>query len=205
MKRLLVVLAGCLVLGAAGPAHAQKLTTGKTVLWVGLNGNRSHLMEPSGANPFFEAGEYGLHLAGSYFLTDAWAAVVSGGFDVGSRQVELSSGIVKTTSNSWNLRLGFDRYAFIDDKVALYAGPGLMFWRGNAEGDGYSDPLLDREWPTVGMVAFNGRLGMYARFAPHYALFGHIGQVIGVASEDSGENRVWSSHHEGSVGLAIDL
>jgi hypothetical protein len=55
--------------------------------------------------------------------------------------------------------------------------------------------------------AFNGRVGMYARLGEHYGLFGHIGQVIGTNSGKDAAGKVswWSSHHEGSVGLALDF
>ena len=190
-------------------ASAERLAAGKSVIWAGLNGNRADLVGPRFTpGAIFETGELGLHLAYSYFLSDAWSVVASGGFDVGSSQFKPASGpTYRESMNSWNLRLGFDRYAFINDDVALYAGPGFLFWRGHGEGDGSGDPIVDQAWPTVRQLALNGRLGMYACFAPHYALFGHIGQVIGANSMKNGNGRItwWTGHHEGSVGLAVDL
>jgi hypothetical protein len=210
MKRpILPLLLLALTLVPASPAAAQRLAKGKSVIWAGLNGNDAQLVGPFASDITYRGSEVGLHLAYSYFLSDAWTAVVSGGFDVGSDVVTPpgGGGKLQQTSNSWNVRLGFDRYAFINDGVAIYAGPGLLFWRGHAEGDGYGDPDFDRAWPEVQQIAFNGRLGMYARFAAHYALFGHIGQVIGHnhADDGSGEHNWWSNHFEGSVGVAIDL
>lgn len=209
MKKLLLpaLLAGLTL--ASGPASAQRLTTGNSVIWAGLNGNQAQLIGPTaGSGNAFESGELGLHLAYSYFLTPEWTLVGSGGFDLGNNQFKPTTGPTeKFTSNSWNLRLGFDRYAFINDGVAVYAGPGVQLWRGKGEFDGSGSPVLDREWPTVRQIAFNGRMGLWARFARHYALFGHIGQVIGANSGDdgNGKNSWWSNHHEGSVGVAVDL
>ena len=208
--RFRCVVIAMLALSAVPPsASAARLAQGKSVIWVGLNGNRAQLMKPAfKRESIYEAGELGLHLAYSYFVTDSWAGVVSGGFDVGSTQLKPASGpTYRESINSWNVRLGFDRYAFINDDVALYAGPGFLYWRGKSEGDGSADPLLNQTWPTVRLYALNGRLGMYARFGSHYALFGHIGQVIGSNSTESSGVRAtwWTSHHEGSVGVAVDL
>jgi len=210
-----VLLVPCLLAPAAG---AARLGTGKSVVWLGLNGNQTQLVGPTTGlfdpttgqivtGQRFEEGEVGLHAAYSYFLSDAWTLVLSGGFDVGHETFEPKQGPKQVLSSfSWNARVGFDRYAFINDDVALYAGPGVLFWDGSAEFDGSRDPAIDIEWPETHQVGFNGRVGMYARFAPHYALFGHLGQVIAhnIAKDDSGKNTWWSNHHEGSVGLAVD-
>jgi hypothetical protein len=197
-----------LALGAAQSVDAERLGAGNTVVWLGLNGNQAQLVGPTTDDPVFENGEVGLHAAFSYFLSDDWTVVVSGGFDVGSIKHEPIGGTErKLSSNSWNARLGFDRYAFINEDVAIYAGPGIRIWTGSAEFDGSGNPAVDIEWPEVQQVAFNGRIGMYARIQSRYALFGHIGQVIGTnrADDNVGDVSWWSSHHEGSVGLAFDF
>lgn len=189
-------------------ASARDLTPGKVSIWAGLHGGKSQLVgATTGLSNVFEASELGLHLAGNYAISPKWTAVVSGGFDVGSNQFKPEIGGTQRLSiNSWNVRIGFDRYAFIDDHVAIYAGPGLIYWRGNAEVDGTSS-ALDGEWPTVRQIGFNGRIGMKAYFNPHYALFGHIGQVIASNSAENGDGRStwWSNHNEGTVGISVDL
>lgn len=204
------ILTLLLVFGVTlSPASARTLTPRRGMLWAGLNGNRAQLVGPStGFESVLEGSELGLHVAYSYALSQKWTVVVSGGFDVGSSQFKPATGPTSRFSiNSWNARLGFDRYAFITDDVALYAGPGLLYWRGNAEVDGTGTPAVDRKWPTVRQIAFNGRIGMLARFAERYALFGHIGQVIGAnsAEDGNGRNTWWSNHHEGSVGLSVEI
>jgi len=156
----------------------------------------------------YHVDEIGLHLGYSHFVSNTWAFELSGGPDFGGDTFDPkgSGPKVKSTVGSWNARLGFDRYAFIDDRVALYAGPGVLYWRGHAKVEGTGDPDLDKDWPDVKQVGLNGRVGMYARLNTHHALFGHIGQVLAYnSSEDNaGKRSFWTNHHEGSVGLAVD-
>jgi hypothetical protein len=193
----------------APSAFAAKLAKGNSVIWVGLNGNRSHILTPPASlSSLGEENELGLHLAWSYFLSDAWAGVISGGSNFGGQEFTPASGTEKKySSSSYNVRLGFDRYAFINDAVALYAGPGLLYWKGKAEDTNLLTPGVTTTWPDVTEWAFNGRIGMYARMGTRYGLFGHIGQTIGSNSGEDPAGKVswWSSHHEGSVGLAIDF
>ena len=211
MFRRVLLAAAALVLPLASlpPARAAKLAKGNREIWVGLNGNRSHILTPPAAlSSLGEENEVGVHVAGSYFLTDAWAGVLSLGYDLGRQKFAPAAGNdQKFESDSWNVRLGFDRYAFINDEVALYAGPGIMYWKGKAKDINLTSPGVTTRWPDVTEWAFNGRLGMYARLGAHYGLFGHIGQVIGENSGDDAAGKVtwWTSHHEGSVGLALDF
>ena len=189
----------------APAAQADRLAKGSTMLWVGLNGNISQLLNPGGGP--YEGSELGVHVAVNRFVSDAWTIAVSGGFDVGSTKFEPSvgGGEIKLTSSSFNVRFGGDRYAFINDDVALYAGPGILFWKGHGKFE--NPPAADQTFPDVTQIAFNGRIGMYARLSGHTALFGHIGQVLGTNSGDdsTGKYTWWSNHHEGSVGLAYDF
>jgi hypothetical protein len=201
MRFVLLTMAVCLF---ASSAAAARLTKGNTVLWLGLNGNDAQLLNPSGG-PLSE-GELGLHVALNHFLSDAWTIVLSGGFDAGRLKLEpVGGGEDKLSSTSFNVRLGGDRYAFINDDVALYAGPGILFWKGH--GKFQAPPGPDQTWPDVTQIGLNGRIGMYARLASHAALFGHIGQVIATNSgDDSGDKWTWwTNHHEGTVGLAFDF
>jgi hypothetical protein len=188
----------------ASPAHAGRLAKGRSVVWVGLNGNVAQLLNPNAAP--YVGSELGIHLAFNHFVSDAWTIVVSGGFDAGSTRVEPTrGGDLKLTSSSFNVRFGGDRYAFINDDVALYAGPGILFWKGHGKFE--DPPAADQTYPDVTQVGLNGRIGMYTRLAGHAALFGHIGQVLATNSGDdsAGKYTWWSNHHEGSVGLAFDF
>jgi len=111
----------------------------------------------------------------------------------------------KSDTYSFTARIGGDRYAFIDDNVAVYAGPGVFFTRGRWKSNGTED--LTIEGPDTTEMGLNGRIGMYIRLGKGWALVGHVGQVL---SRTSGKNSIgkvlwWSSTHEGSVGLAFDF
>ena len=202
-RNALLVVAVCLL---ASPAHAGRLAKGSSVLWVGLNGSVAQLLSPGGGPlDSYEGSELGIHVALNRFVSDAWTIAISGGFDAGSTKFELSGGgDLKLTSSSFNVRFGGDRYAFINDDVALYAGPGILFWKGHGK---FQNPPSDLTFPDVTQIGLNGRIGMYARLSGHAALFGHIGQVLATNSGDdsAGKYTWWSNHHEGSVGLAFDF
>ena len=85
-------------------------------------------------------------------------------------------------------------------------GPGVRYEKANETVEGTGSPALDKDWPDVKQIGLNGRLGMYARLGEHYALFGHIGQVLAFnsAEDDAGKRTFWTNNHEGSVGLALD-
>jgi len=204
---LLALVATFLTVGST--ARAERLAKGNSVVWFGLLGNKAQLIGPdTGPANIYEADEIGAHLAYSYFVSDQWAAVVSGSYGAGKESFTDAGGAKqKETSKSFGGRIGFDRYAFINDEVALYAGPGLTYWSGRATYEGSGVPTVDGDWPKVKQFGFNGRIGMYARMGGHVGLFGHIGQVLATNSADGtpGKNTWWTMHHEGSVGLALDF
>ena len=217
-KRFSCVCCAGLLCLAAGPAQAERLGKGRSLLLVGITGHTGQFASTGGAGLGRNVSdELGGYLAYSRFLSDQWTLGVSGSYQAGLLTLDEKNpnGTPGSTlalhSRSFTVRGGGDRYAFIDDNVALYAGPGVFFTRGRAEADVTVRP------PTVGggtskgplstEVGFNGRIGMYARLGKITALFGHIGQNLShTSSEDStGKVTWWSSTHEGSVGLAFDF
>ncbi|MBI1799750.1 MAG: hypothetical protein HYR73_08690 [Candidatus Eisenbacteria bacterium] len=210
MKRWIAALAMLIALcTCAATARAQHPGGGNSMFWLGLIGNRAQLVGPTtGETNTFENPEAGVHVAYSYFLSDEWTACVSGAYQVNSS--EFSAAIVpdqKFTSSSYVIRIGGDRFAFINDRAAVYAGPGITYWRGRGKFEGNPAPGVNGDWPDVTQYGFNGRLGLWARLGGPWALYGHIGQVIAhnSAKDTKGENTWWTSHHEGSVGLSLDF
>ena len=197
-------------------AGAERLSKGSRVVWIGLNGNQAQLVGFGlGHAVPIESPELGVHVAFNRFMSDTWTVGLSGGFDAGSSTFKYASSYPdpsragteeKFSSRSFNVRIGGDRYAFINDDVAVYAGPGLTFWRGSAKYEGFGLGV-DGRWANVTQIGFNGRMGLYARLKGHTALFGHIGQVLARNTDDDtpGKNTWWTNHHEGSVGLAVDF
>jgi len=213
-----LALASLISLGllVAGPAHADRIGKGHTLIFIGLGG---HTGEFAGPGPFrFETGEIGGQLAYNRFLTDHWTMAISGSYHASQSTTDDNNpnGTPFTTeklaTHSLTLRVGGDRFAFIDDNVALYAGPGVFVTRGRMKEEQTVHPPAgggnsSREGPNTTEVGLNGRLGMYARLKQGVALFGHIGQLLSRASAKDASGRVswWTSTHEGAVGLAFDF
>jgi hypothetical protein len=206
-----------LALLSAGPAHADRLGKGRSLVLVGIGGHTGQFVAGGGTGRFPEFGEVGGHIAYFRFLSDQWTLGVSGGYHVGHMKVDENNpngtpgSILTYNTHSLTARIGGDRYAFIDDNVALYAGPGVFFTRGRVKEELTVRPPTvgggTNEGPPSTEVGFNGRIGMYARLRRGTALFGHIGQNL---SHTSGHDSLqdvswWSSTHEGSVGLAFDF
>src|SRR5207247_10374783 len=112
-----VLLVSCLLASAAG---AARLGTGKSVVWLGLNGNQTQLVGPTTGlfdpttrqivtGQRFEEGEVGLHAAYSYFLSHAWSLVLSGGLALGHETFEPKLGPKQVLSRvSRHARVGVD-------------------------------------------------------------------------------------------------
>jgi hypothetical protein len=205
----LVAMVGALLLPHS--ASCDRLGKGNSMFWLGFNGNKSQLVGPTtGSVNEYEDNELGAHLAYHHFVSDEWTVSLSGGVDYGRVQYRPSnpaSTVETYSSRSWNARVGGDRFAFINDRAAFYAGPGLVYWSGQAKYAGSGNPLIDLDWPRVNQIGFNGRIGMYASITQRTALFGHIGQVIArnTASDSKGKNIWFTNHNEGSVGLSFEF
>ena len=151
-----------------------------------------------------EIGEVGGEVAYYRFLSDQWTLGISGGYHASRLKTEELGLTWTSDTHSFTARIGGDRYAFIDDNAALYAGPGVFLTRGRWKSKA-ADVTI--EGPDATEVGFNGRIGMYARLGKGTALFGHIGQNLSrTSAKDSAGKISWlSSTHEGSVGLAFDF
>jgi hypothetical protein len=212
MKGMCIALiALATVLVSPGPARSDRLGKGNSMLWLGFNGNKTQLVGPTtGSVSEYEDSELGAHFAYHHFTSDEWTVSLSGGTDVGRvqfRPAAAGAPVETYTSRSWNVRVGADRFAFVNDRAAIYAGPGLLYWTGEAEYSGSGDPFIDLKWPRVSQIGINGRIGMYASISHRTALFGHIGQVIArnTASDSRGKNIWFTNHNEGSVGLSYEF
>ena len=198
----------------AASAHAQRLGKGRSLLTVAISGHRGQFVLGAGFGRYVP-GEVGGMVAYDRFLSDHWTLGAAASYhasrwssdDFNSDGTKSSTDIIDTYS--YALRVGGDRYAFIDDNVALYAGPGLFLSRGREKDELKVYPPTtgggSSEGPYSTEVGFNGRIGMYARLGRGAAFCVHIGQNLSRASgsNSSGESSWWSSTHEGALGLAF--
>ena len=206
---------------ATGPAQAERLGKGRSLVLVGISGHRGQFiaLAPLTGSPDWltfggptEVGEVGGEAAYYRFLSDHWTLGLAARYHANRVKTEHPDGFESSDifhTRSFTLRIGGDRYAFIDDGVALYAGPGVFMTRGR-ESFQLTPPAVGagtRKGPYSTERGFNGRIGMYARLAGRMALFGHIGQSLSYTSAKSSATKWiwWSSTHEGSVGLAFDF
>jgi hypothetical protein len=213
-----VTFAVCLSASLAGTARAERPGKGRSLVEVGIGGHTGQFTYPGfGGLGRYPSDEVGGQLSYSRFLSEQWTLGISGGYHAGRQKYENKGGgpVIPSTqtisTHSFTIRIGGDRYAFINDDVALYAGPGLFWTRGRSKSEVVLSPPtvgggID-EGPDTNETGFNGRIGMYARLGTSVALYGHIGQNLSYASgkDSSGKSSWWSSTHEGSVGLAFDF
>jgi len=211
-----VILAVCFAASLAGSARAERPGKGRSLVEIGISGHTGQFTYP-GIVSFgrYQSGEVGGQLSYFRFLSDQWTVGISGGYHAGRlKDEDKGGGVFAGTStintHSFTIRIGGDRYAFINDDVALYAGPGLFWTRGRSKSEVVANPPTvsgTNEGPDANETGFNGRIGMYARLGGSTALYGHIGQNLSYASakDDTGKSSWWSSTHEGSVGLAFEF
>jgi hypothetical protein len=201
-----------LALLLSGAARAERLAKGRSLVLIEIGGHRGEFVSvvPALTTAFpgavfrNESGEVGGEIAYYRFLSDQWTLGISGGYHASRVKTDELDLTLTSDTHSFTVRTGGDRYAFIDDNVALYAGPGVFFARGQWKSK--ADDITI-EGPDATEVGLNGRIGMYGRLGKGWALVGHIGQVL---SHTSGKNSIgkiswWSSTHEGAVGMAFDF
>jgi len=186
-----------LAVSLAGSARADRLGKGRSLVEIGIGGHS------------VPNGELGGQLGYFRFLSDQWTLGVSGGYYANRTKFESNPSTQTFNAHSFTIRVGGDRYAFINDDVALYAGPGVLWTRGHDKTEFDAGPpvgSLTVEADTD-VVGFNGRIGMYARLSRSTALYGHVGQVLSHSSREGGGTKTssWSNSLEGSVGLAFDF
>ena len=197
----------------AGRADAARLAKGNSLVLVGIGGHSGQFLYPTDFLARFESNELGGHLAYYRFVSERWTLGIAGSYQVGQLKAEENNPPGTTTykTHSFTVRVGGDRYAFVDDDLAIYAGPGVLFTRGRSESKwtnaGFPPQSGSSEGPDATEVGLNARVGVYARLGDRTALFGHLGQVLSRTSGEGSDGKLtwWSSTHEGSLGLAFDF
>jgi hypothetical protein len=220
LKRLalaLLLISGAALIGAlfVAPALAVGLTKGSTVLSFQLARGDGDFATPAALNQpatgyitAFDHTEWGGQVQMQHLVSEAWALAISAGVGTSSETDEpgpaaLPGSFKREFSNSsWNVRLGFDRFAHISPEFHLYAGPGIQFWSGKAKFE--NGPSSIESEPTT-RIALSGRMGAHVALSESVGLNGHLGGYIGRASaDDAGAEATWSpTGNEGAVGLAF--
>lgn len=215
MTALFLGITSSLALCHTGVAQAERLAKGTSLVLAGIGGHSGKYSYPGFSSTRFENGEVGVEVAYYRFVSDAWSLGIAGGFHAGGLKSEENSppgtlfATTKVNSRSIRVRIGGDRYAFIDDRVALYAGPGLYVARGRANSELRVEPPAvgggSSQSPLATEFGLSGRIGMHASLGERLALFGHVGQNLSRTSAKDARGGIawWTSTHDGAIGLAL--
>src|SRR5258706_10958459 len=167
--------------------------------------------EAGGYLPSFGGGlrELGIQVQWCHFLNTEYAVAVSGGLGWAGETDKPGGGApplapdFKYTQSSWQVRVGGDRWAHINDRFALFAGPGIQIWSGKWKTE--AGATLESENTT--RLALEGRLGFHLKWTDKIGAFGQLGHYIGHASAEQRGAKAgwWSSGHDGAAGVVFTL
>ncbi|HTO92553.1 MAG TPA: hypothetical protein VMJ70_15585 [Candidatus Sulfotelmatobacter sp.] len=208
----------CVALMVSTHAEAARLGKGRSLVLVGVSGHRGEFASPFGS-PFLplESSEVGGTLAYGRFIDDDWSVGIAGTYYAGREKAanNYPSGAPNETttlhSHTFSARIGTDRFAFVNDNVGLFTGPGILVTQGRAKiVDAVSPPGTGggtSQGPNSTGFGVDWRIGMYARLNGSAALYAHVGQSLAYNSGKYSDGDVswWSSSPEGSLGLAFDF
>lgn len=180
-----------------------------------IGGRNGQFTYPGGALVGFQKGEIGGEVAYYHSLTDGASVGVAIAYHAGESHSDLNNpnGTPYLTErlhvHSMRVRIGIDRHAALDERAAVYAGPGLFIARGRARSE------IDAHPPAVGSSAadgpnatelgIDGRIGLHVSIGARKSVFGQIGQILSrtSAKDATGRSAWWSSTQEGAMGLAL--
>ena len=197
---------GLLTLGLASPASAASTAAGSSLLAIQLSRGVADLVTPSGGTgeiTWFNRPELGAQAQYWYFIREDYAVTLTAGIGYFKQSDTGAPGFGATdfrlTSNSWQVRLGGDRFANVSDKLQIFAGPGIGVWGGKFEIEGAGESPSALRWTLSGRIGANMVIGQ------NFGLIGHIGQYWGyLTAEDEGaETKVLPSGTEGAMGFSF--
>jgi len=216
MNAVKLALVCVLVVVATGVASAAGFEKGSSLFAVQLSEGVADLVDPAGAGTYITAydhSELGVQAQYWYFLKDEYALNLSGGIgwfsEINQPGDDAAPGATdfKYSQTSWQVRVGGDRVAKINDRFHVFAGPGIQLWSGKAKFDGGSNPDYTPALETKNIMrwALEGRIGVHIAWSERVGLFGQLGHYIGYASvTDKGSKATWwPSGHDGAIGFAL--
>lgn len=201
----LLVLA---VLAVAGPASAASIEKGSSLLAIQLSRGVADLTgDAGGVLTTTSRAELGFQGQYWYFLANEYGANVSAGIGYFKESATADPGVFAggdytDTINSWQVRIGGDRFAKVSDKLQMFAGPGIQIWGGKRKTESGG---AEFEEPSTTRFAVSGRFGAQIAIGENFGLIGHIGQYWGYATADKGEAKTkWlPSGTEGAMGFSF--
>jgi hypothetical protein len=219
MSRVLAMAAvTCLVLYSVADAQADRLGKGRSLLSVGVAGHTGQFISPYGAFYFpYTSSEVGGSLAYSRFLSDQWTVAIAGTFYIGRARLDQNnpngSPLATETlaTHTFQGRVGTDRFAFFDDNIGLFTGPGLFVFQSRAKDEDQVHPPTvgggTNQGPDATGIGIDWRIGVHARMSGGTAFEAHVGEGLAYAwgKDSNGKVSWWSSNPEGALGLAFSF
>jgi len=210
MRFARVGLLGLAVLVLPALASAASIQKGSSILAIQLSRGVADLTGGGGNGTLitFSMPEVGVQGQYWYFMADEYAVNLDAGIgyfkesDTADPSV-LGSEDFTRTANSWQVRIGGDRFAKLTEKLHFFAGPGIQVWGGKVK-DKYA-VSGEFESPSTMRVALSGRIGAHILMGQNFGLMGHIGQYWGyaTASEGDAETKWLPSGSEGAMGFSF--
>ena len=216
MKTMKIAVCGILLVALAGVAAAATPEKGTNLLAFQFSEGSVDLVDVEGGTGYLTSANFVTHpeLGGlvqwSYFLTDEYAISVSGGIGYFSESDKPGTNALpadpdrKYTQTSWQARVGGDRYAHINDRFSVFAGPGIQVWSGKWK---YEAGTTTQESQNALRIALQGRFGVHVRWNESVGMFAHLGHYLGrVSAEENGaKTSWWASGRDGAGGVAVSF
>ena len=138
MKALKLALLVVLLVALTGVASAAGFQKGSNVVALQLTEGVADLVGPEagGYVTAYSHSEIGGQVQFWHFFQEEYALTLSGGIgcfgetDAPGTDAASGAGDTKYTQSSWQVRLGGDRVAKINDRFSVFAGPGIQVWSG---------------------------------------------------------------------------
>jgi hypothetical protein len=213
--RLAIAIAALLFAGAA-PSSAAPIEKGTNILAIQVTHGTADLVAPDfsgdGYITAIAHSEIGIQAQFQHLMSEDWALALSGGIgffkETDEPGVLASPGDVdfEYSQDSFQARIGVDRFVHISETFHLFTGPGLQVWRGDSDFKGGPSNAFDDESEKVTRISLSGRLGAHIKLGEHFGLIGQFGHVIGHASAKDSDNAKatwWPSSTDGAGGFAF--
>ena len=210
MRLVRFVGAAALLLSIAGVSSAAPIQNGSSILAFQFTQGKVDLAQPSAGylTSFPSApNEIGFQVQYWKFLREEYAFNLQGGVGMYSEKDESSDPLdpeVKYTQSSWQVRVGGDRVAHINDRFHIFVGPGIQYWTGKwkVESGG-----TEFESEATKRLALNGRIAVHLKMGQNFGMVGIFGHYFGYAWAADGDAKThwWATGTDGSGGLAFNF
>jgi len=208
---------GCAaVLTVTGMATAAPIQKGATIFAIQLTeGTGDFAGGGSGTIGSSPHSEVGIQAQFWHFMTGEYAVNFAAG--IGYFKETDTQPLFEDytlTANSWQVRLGGDRVAHLNDRFHLFVGPGIQVWGGKLKTKG--SLTGESEGPSSTRFALSGRLGAHLKMGESFGMMAQLGHYWGYATadladdpttpaDDSAKAKWLPSGHDGAAGFSFNF